>query len=167
MIKKRESFRTICVTALGIALYVALSMTAKIPVIGHSSLDLGYIVFAVYCYYFGSIVGMAVGSIGCLFVSLLTTGWIPLGWIAGNMIIGLIVGRVEENSGLSTIKRIIAVSFAVFIGIFCVKTAIECALYSIPLAVKAPKSALVSVMDAVVMSIGTWLAPKIPVQLRR
>lgn len=167
MTEERERLRTICFVALGIALYVALSMTAKIPVIGHASLDLGYIVFAVYCYYYGSIAGIAVGSIGCLFVSLLTSGWIPLGWIAGNMIIGLIVGKVGKSSGVSTINRIIVVYFAVFLGIFCVKTIVECALYSIPLAVKAPKSALVFVMDAVVMSIGTWLAPKIPVRLRK
>ena len=36
--------KKICLTALGIALYVCVSMLIKIPVVGHISLDLGYIV---------------------------------------------------------------------------------------------------------------------------
>lgn len=158
-----SKIKQISLCGVGIALYVALSMTAKIPVIGHASLDLGYIVFAVYCYYFGSVAGAVVGSVGCLFVSLLTSGWFPPGWIIGNMLIGIIVGKVGRKSGASAPKRICVVIVAVFLGIFCAKTGIECALYSIPLAVKIPKSAVVFAMDAIVMSIGTWLAPKIPV----
>ncbi len=167
MICVSRKLRTLCSVAIGIALYVSLSMTVKIPVVGHASLDLGYIIFAIYCYYYGSIAGMVVGSVGCLFVSLLTSGWFPPGWIVGNMIIGFIVGMVGESGGASTLRRIIVVFFAVFLGIFCAKTIIECALYSIPLAVKVPKSAVIFVMDAVVMSIGTWLAPKIAVRLKK
>lgn len=159
-----KEIRKISLYGIGIALYVALSMTIKIPLAGHASLDLGYIVFAVYCYYFGSIAGMIVGSVGCTFVSLLTSGWFPPGWIIGNMIIGFIVGMVGKEAGASTLKRICVVFFAVFLGIFCAKTIIECALYSIPLAVKVPKSLIVFLTDAVVMSIGTWVAPKIPVK---
>lgn len=153
--------KKISLYGLGIALYVALSMTAKIPVVGHASLDLGYIVFAVYCYYYGSFAGAIVGSIGCTLVSLITSEWFPPGWIVGNIIIGIMVGKLDQKSGASAVKRIVAIFIAVFIGIFFAKTAIECALYSIPLIVKAPKSAVVSIMDAIVMSIGTWMAPKI------
>lgn len=46
-----KNIRRICLVGLGIALYVALSMTVKIPLAGHASLGLGYIVFAVYCYH--------------------------------------------------------------------------------------------------------------------
>ena len=38
----RKHARTMCVVGLGIALYVALSFVAKIPLVGHISLDLGY-----------------------------------------------------------------------------------------------------------------------------
>lgn len=158
-----KKVKNISLCGIGIALYVALSMTIKIPLVGHASLDLGYVVFAVYCYYFGSISGMIVGGVGCMFVSLLTSGWFPPGWIIGNMIIGFIVGMVGEENKTSVLKRICIVFFAVFLGIFCAKTIIECALYSIPLAVKVPKSFIVFLTDAVVMSIGTWVAPKIPV----
>lgn len=162
--KKSNGVRTVCLLGLGIALYVAVSMTAKIPVIGHASLDLGYIVFAVYCYYFGSIVGAVVGGVGCLFVSLLTSGWVPPGWIVGNVLIGLWVGHYGIKNNTSTIKRVLIIVSATFLGIFVAKTFIECALYSIPLAVKVPKSLVVWIMDAAVMSIGTWIAPKIPVR---
>lgn len=167
MLRENKRLKTMCLAALGIALYVALSMTVKIPLVGHASLDLGYIVLAVYCYYFGSVTGMMVGSVGCMFVSLLTSGWFPPGWIIGNMIIGFIVGMVGTESKSSTAKRIVVVFFAVFLGIFCAKTIIECTLYSIPIAVKAPKSAVVFIVDAVVMSIGTRIAPMIKAQIRR
>lgn len=158
-----NEIKRISLCGLGIALYVAISMTIKIPLVGHASLDLGYIVFAVYCYYFGSAIGATVGGVGCMLVSLLTSGWFPPGWIAGNILIGLIVGTVGYRKNISAIKRVCIVVFAVFLGIFCVKTAIECAIYSIPLAVKIPKSAVVFVTDAIVMSIGIWVAPKIPI----
>ena len=79
----------ITLTAVGVAMYVVLSMIAKIPVIAHISLDLGYIVLAVYCYHMGAVSGMIVGGAGCVLVSLLTTGWFPPGWFAGNLLIGL------------------------------------------------------------------------------
>lgn len=154
----KNRLRNMTTAALGIALYVIFSMSMKITVIGHTSLDLGYIVFAVYCYYYGSGTGMIVGSIGCLLVSLLTTGWFPPGWIVGNLIIGFIAGK---SAGLSTWKRILVIFLSVFLGIFCIKTTIECALYQIPILVKIPKSFVAFIMDAIVMSFGTWLAPKI------
>lgn len=157
----KSNIKKIALYGIGIALYVVLSMTVKIPLVGHASLDLGYIVLAVYCYHFGSIAGMVVGGIGCMFVSLLTSGWFPPGWIVGNIFIGFIVGFVGKKQNASTLKRIIAVFLSVFLGIFCAKTLIECALYSIPLAVKVPKSAIVFLTDAIVMCIGTLLAPRI------
>lgn len=160
----KNKAKEISLYGIGIALYVALSMMLKVPLAGHASLDLGYIVFAIYCYYFGSFAGAVVGGIGCLLVSLLTSGWFSPGWIAGNVLIGILVGMVREEKSASTIKRIIVMVVAVFLGIFCVKTLIECVLYSIPLAVKIPKSAVVFVTDAIVMSIGTLIAPKLPIR---
>ena len=86
--------KKICPTALGIALYVALSMTAKIPFVGQISLDLGYIVLAVYCWMFGSVVGGIVGAVGCTLVSLLASGWFPPGWLVANLYIGLFCGWI-------------------------------------------------------------------------
>lgn len=43
----------LCYLAMGTALYIALSATAKIPLIGHIQTDLGYIVFGAFCVLFG------------------------------------------------------------------------------------------------------------------
>ena len=143
-----------------IALYVVLSMAAKIPVVAHISLDLGYIVLAVTCYHTGCVPSMIVGSTGCVIVSMLTTGWFPLGWMLGNLEIGAICGKAYQRGYRPhgfTINCLITVT-AVAIGILGVKTIIECALYEIPLAVKLPKNAAACAIDAVTMCIGVALA---------
>lgn len=157
--------RRIAITSIGIALYVVLSMMAKIPVIAHISLDLGYIVFAMYCYYMGASAAMIVGGAGCVLVSLLTTGWFPPGWLVGNLIIGLFCGILyqRETSATAWVINIIDTIVAVTIGIFCAKTIIECKLYNIPYVVKLPKNAIACVMDTAVMICGLLLAHYKPI----
>lgn len=148
--------KKITFTAIGIALYVVLSMSMKIPLIAHISLDLGYVAFALYCYHFGAISGMIVGGVGCVLISLITTGWFPPGWFLGNLVIGLICGRLYKHN--ATISNIIITIIAVAIGILGIKTVIECKLYGIPYAVKIPKNAIAFITDAIVMSAGTLFA---------
>ena len=52
--------------AMGIALFVALSMCLQVPVFENYYLCLGYVVMAVYCYSFGSFSGTIVGFFGVL-----------------------------------------------------------------------------------------------------
>lgn len=158
--------KKICPTALGIALYVALSMTAKIPFVGHISLDLGYIVLAVYCWMFGSVVGGIVGAVGCTLVSLLASGWFPPGWLVANLYIGLFCGWIfgPKNHGYSKKPRIVhymAVIGSVLLGVGVFKTLIECQLYSIPLEVKVPKNVFAATIDMVTMCIGLYIAPMV------
>ena len=148
--------KKITFTAIGIALYVVLSMSMKIPLIAHISLDLGYIAFALYCYHFGAISGMIVGGVGCVLISLITTGWFPPGWFLGNLVIGVICGCLYRHD--ATINNIIITIIAVAIGILGIKTVIECKLYSIPYTVKIPKNAIAFITDAIVMSAGTLFA---------
>lgn len=155
----------ITLTAVGIAMYVVLSMIAKIPVIAHISLDLGYIVLAVYCYHMGAVSGMIVGGAGCVLVSLLTTGWFPPGWFAGNLLIGLMCGVFyhRRDGVVETMVNISITIAAVVIGILGIKTVIECALYGIPYAVKLPKNGVACVMDAAVMIAGVLFAQHGPI----
>lgn len=150
----------ICYTAVGIALYVVLSMTAKIPVISHISLDLGYVALAVFCYHFGGVTGAIVGGAGCAIISMLTSGWFPPGWFAGNILIGASCGYIYSRKGTTAafIFNAIFSVIAVAIGIILVKSAIECNLYSIPFAVKLPKNAIAAAMDAGVMILGLFVA---------
>lgn len=153
--------RRICMTAIGIALYVAVSMIVKIPVIGHISLDLGYIVLAVFCYIYGGVTGAIIGSAGCTLVSLLASGWFPIGWFLGNAFIGWFCGTRLSYHRYANWKNVAWCIASVFIGVFFIKTCVECLLYSIPLVVKMPKNAIAAAMDAIVMSVGIFIAPKI------
>lgn len=149
--------KTIAYTALGIALYVTLSMMLKIPfAVGHLALDLGYIVLAVYAYRFGAIPAAIVGGCGCCFVSLLSSGWFPIGWILGNIAIGLIIGLFAHH-GHPVMAGISAVP-ATFVGIGIIKTAIECALFAIPWEVKFAKNMVAFAADAIVLVFGCIFA---------
>lgn len=159
----KKSTLYITYTALGIALYVVLSMTMKIPVISHISLDLGYIAFALMCYHFGAIPGMIVGGAGCVLNSLISSGWFPPGWFVGNLVIGLVCGLIYKMARKNptrgrTVLAIITTFIAVFVGVGLIKTVIECHLYGIPFAVKLSKNSIAALMDSVVMSAGLLFA---------
>ena len=54
-----ENVRKLCVTAMGVALFVVLSMCLQVPVFDNYYLCLGYVVMTVYCYSFGAGMGTA------------------------------------------------------------------------------------------------------------
>lgn len=153
----RENTRKLCLTAIGVALYVALSMMVKIPLFtGHLALDLGYVVLAVYAYQMGAVSAAIVGGAGCCLVSMLSSGWFPPGWILGNIFIGLVVGFFAQ--GKSPVPALIAAVPSTFIGIGIIKTAVECWLYAIPWEVKFAKNMVAFVADAIVLLFGCILA---------
>lgn len=154
----------ICLTALGIALYVVVSMSLKIPTgIGHLALDLGYVVLAVYCYIYGGVSGAIVGACGCFLVSLISTGWIAIGWPLGNLLVGALCGvvynRTKDKKWAVPIGMAVTV-VAVFIGVGVIKTVVECAMYSLPLGIKFAKNMVAFAMDAAVMCAGFLFARK-------
>lgn len=151
--------KKIATAGIGIALYVAISMLLKIPLgVGHIMLDLGYIVFAIYCYIHGSIIGAIVGTGGCILVSLLSTGYFPIGWALGNAFIGVVCGRVVDRPLWA---RVVIAVIAVLIGVAGIKTIVESAIWSMPILVKLAKNLVAASADAAVMAIGTYLAPKV------
>ena len=147
--------KTITTLGIGIALYVALSAMIKIPLVGHIQTDMGYIAFGVFCVLFGWL-GAIVGVIGCLIESLIFSGWLPVGWMAGQLAIGVICGVAYKKTSNKVICSLITV-VAVFIGIAIIKTGIECVLYSIPLNVKFVKNFTAFVADSIPMLIGMFL----------
>lgn len=161
-----NSTKRICLIAMGIALYVCVSMIISIPIVGHISLDLGYIVLAIYCYLYGSVAGAIVGTGGCFFVSLLSSGWIPIGWMLGNLFIGVICGRaysVTKGEKYAPWINLFVTIVAVFVGIGLIKTVVECVLYSIPVSVKFAKDLVAFAMDATTMCAGLLLSSKIKI----
>lgn len=144
------------IIGIGIALYVVLGCIMNIPLLAgtHLQTDLGYIAFGVYCCIFGW-PAFIIGTIGCMVESLLISGWIPIGWMAGNIFIGVVCGLVYTKSS-NKITHGIATIISVFIGVGLIKTVIECALYGIPFIVKLPKNAIAFIADSIPMVIGLF-----------
>ena len=156
--------RNVVFTGIGIALYIVMSLTLKIPIVGHISVDLGYIALAIYCYHFGAVSGAIVGGAGCAIMSTLVYGMFPPGWLVGNVLIGLICGFLYcKNEKFEVLRNVLLTILAVFIGVGIVKTIIECAMFHIPFEVKFIKNFIAFVCDAAVMIMGILVAPKIPV----
>ena len=66
--------RKICITAMGIALFVVLALCLQLPVFENYYLCIGYVVMTLFCCYFGPLSGMAVGGLGGVLYCLLTSG---------------------------------------------------------------------------------------------
>lgn len=149
---------------VGIALYTVLGMSVNIPLIGHIQTDLGYVAFGAFLYLFGWSATI-IGIIGCLFESLIVSGWIPIGWMAGQLAIGLICGIVYKRSD-NKIVHILTTILAVFIGIGLIKTVIECSLYGIPFEVKFAKDMVAFVADVIPMLIGLFIGYRLDKEAR-
>lgn len=169
----KNSVKMICYLATGIALYIALSMTMKIPLIGHIQTDLGYIVFGVFCVLFGW-KAFVVGLIGCFIESFIFSGWIPIGWMLGQIFIGITCGicytLCDKKIKNKTIKYIICISvtaLSITIGIIGIKTAVECLLYKIPLVVKITKNSIAAVADFIPMVLGFIVGELLKKRIKR
>lgn len=154
--------KKVAYTAMLSALYVVLGMSMKIPLISHIQTDLGYFVFGVAVVILGPL-GAVVGVVGCLLESQLINGWVPIGWMAGQLFIGVCCGLVFRGRGLKKIDvfDVLFVALVVFCGVGAIKTMIECLLYHIPLLVKLPKNAIASVADTIPMVLGLFFAKDI------
>ena len=148
--------KRITYTAILAAVYVVLSVLIKIPVAGHITLDMGYIALMVAIVCLGPVPAMEVGAIGAALESLMTAQrGISPGWILMNAIIGLLCGyalqKVKSDSGKQFIlAAIFSVFGAALLGI-AVKTAVDCLLYSLPLAPKIVTGLIAWVLDSLVM----------------
>lgn len=161
--------RYICLTAFGIAMYCALSLSMKIPLgVGHIAVDLGYIVLAAYAYHMGSISAAVVGGCAAAIMSVLS-GWFSAEWVAANAFVGLTCGALYEKSraAKSIAKNLIITVFFVGVGMLVIKTSVSCWMFSIPVAVKLPKSLTAWVIDSIVMCFGVVLAPRLPIKANK
>lgn len=158
--KMSPSTKKICITAIGIALFVVLSLCLQVPVFENYYLCLGYVVMTVFCYYMGPISGMVVGSFGVILYCLLISGLRGMpGWAMGNLVIGLIVGltcRMTAGMKNQWLRHLIlggAILGSVAIGMLGVKSLVEAVIYAQPMLLRVMKNAYAFVADAVVMII--------------
>ena len=148
--------KKICYLSVLTALYVVLSAFLKINLIGNIQIDLGYIAFAVALCMFGA-EGTVVGAFGCALESILFSAYgFSVSWFVANLTIGVCCGLVFMAYN-DIMPRIISIVIFAAVGLLVEKTLIECALYSIPLAVKIPKNAVAFAVDTVAMVSGVVL----------
>ncbi len=154
------STKKICITAMGTALFVVLSLCLQVPVFENYYLCLGYVVMTLFCYYFGPISGMTVGGLGVVLYCLLTSGLRGMpGWTVGNLVIGLFVGltckftlRIKKQ----WIRHIIigiSVVVSAAVAMLGVKSLIEALLYAQPMLLRMAKNTYAFIADVVVMII--------------
>ena len=70
----KNTTKQICITAMGVALFVALTLCVQVPVFQNYYLCLGYVVMTVYCYTIGTKSGTIVGTMGVVLYCLLISG---------------------------------------------------------------------------------------------
>ena len=146
--------------AVGIALFVVLSLCLQVPVFENYYLCLGYVVMAVYCYSFGTLSGTIVGFFGVVLYCLVISGMRGMpGWALGNIVIGSALGMVFKKTRdmKSTVLRLllecVVIVFATALGILVVKSETECLLYSQPFLVRAAKNISAFIADCVMLVI--------------
>ena len=168
--------KDICITAMGVALFVALSMCLRVPVFENYYLCLGYIVMAVYCYSFGAVKGTIVGVMGTVLYCLLINGLRGMpGWAMGNIAIGIFLGvwfKVTKKQRLNMsmfwyIYTSILIIAAVAFGILGMKSAIECILYAQPMAIRLANNVYAFVSDVVVLVASLPICKRVDSILRK
>ena len=148
----------IALLAVGISLFVALSMCLQVPVFENYYLCLGYVVMAVYCYSFGTVNGTIAGTLGVVLYCLVINGLRGMpGWALGNIVIGVILGlafRTTKKMHSLTIRTVINISAIIAgtaLGILVIKSLTESILYAQPFMIRAGKNIYAFVADVVVL----------------
>ena len=82
----KTAIKRISINAMGIALFVVLSLCLQVPVFQNYYLCLGYVVMTFYCYSISLISGTIVGTLGVILYCLLISGLRGMpGWALGNL----------------------------------------------------------------------------------
>ena len=148
----------ISLLAVGIALFVALSMCLQVPVFENYYLCLGYVVMAVYCYSFGTISGTVAGTLGVVLYCLVINGLRGMpGWALGHVVIGICLGltfrmtKQMKNRVLATALCVAAIVAGTALGILGIKSITESILYGQPFLIRAGKNVYAFIADVAVL----------------
>lgn len=158
-----KSLNKLCLSGIGVALFVALSMCLRVPVFENYYLCLGYIVMAVWLKSVGIYSGTIVGTLGTILYCTLIGGLRGMpGWAIGNIVIGLTLGVwFQLTKALKSVKKtfivaILTMIIIVFVSAFSilgVKSVVEVTLYGQPFLVRAASNFNAFVADALVLII--------------
>jgi len=152
------STKKLCMYAMGVALFVILTLCLQVPVFENYTICLGYVVITIFCYYFGAGGGMIVGGTGVILYCLLTNGIRGMpGWVLGNLFIGLSVNltcRFTVKMKQQALRHIligVMIIISAAVAMLLVKSFVEVILYAQPLYVRMAKNMYAFVSDAAVM----------------
>lgn len=155
---KKTTINFITNSAIGIALFVVLSLCLQVPVFQNYYLCLGYVAMTVYCYSIGTASGTIVGTIGVILYCLLISGLRGMpGWAMGNLFLGIIMGTtfrlIKKNQKpiVETIIAVIIIIISTAIAMLGIKSIIECLLYSQPFMVRVATNMYAFIADAFVI----------------
>ena len=143
---------------IGTALYVAISIFVKIPLVNRIRFEMGYAVFGLYIPTF-SYAASFVGVAGCILSNMLTGGSFPLAWAVGQLFTGLMTAFVCKKTE-NTVIRCIFGAVAVFIGVGLIKTFLEILIFRFPFWAKFTSNLVAVVADAIPFLIGIGLSKK-------
>ena len=171
----RKNTKQICRIAMGIALYVVLSLCLQIPIFENYYICLGYIVMAIYCYSFGPVDGAAVGFLGCVLFCLLTNGLRGMpGWSLANLYIGFYLGLYFKTGRfgnnhifLKYLLDICSIIMFCTIGIFLIKSGVEALLYHQLWILRIIKNTYAFIADALVLVLSLPICVKVDNILKR
>lgn len=156
----KKNLKLLTATAIGIALFVVLSLCLQVPVFENYYLCLGYVVMAVYCCSFGTVSGTIVGALGVVLYSLLINGMRGMpGWALGNVAIGIGLGLTFAWSKKLPSKPLrlgiwtLAVVIFTAIGILGVKSLVDSLIRAQPFLVRVGMNVYAFVSDVVVLLI--------------
>ena len=168
----KNATRQICINAMGVALFVALTLCVQVPVFQNYYLCLGYFVMTAFCYMIGAAEGAIVGTLGVVIYCLITGGVRGMpGWALGNLVIGIILGltfklvkKIRKPAVEIAISTFVA-TVSVAIGILVVKSGVEHVIYSLPFGLRVVTNIYAFIADVVIIVISIpickLLEPKI------
>ena len=146
--------KKLALMAVGIALFVVLSLCLQVPVFENYYLCLGYVAMAVYCYSFGTLAGTVVGFFGVILYCVVISGLRGMpGWALGNIVIGAALGlcfkrtKPMKNRTLASAVEIAVIAASVALGILVVKSETESLLYTQPFLVRVAKNSYAFAAD--------------------
>ncbi|MBO6040092.1 MAG: ECF transporter S component [Oscillospiraceae bacterium] len=166
--------KKLALLAVGIALFVVLSLCLQVPVFENYYLCLGYVVMAVYCWSFGTLAGTVVGFFGVILYCVVISGMRGMpGWALGNVVIGLALGfcfsesRGMKSRWLRLLLCVPVIVLACAAGILGVKSLTEHLLYAQPFAVRAAKNVSAFVADAAMLILSLPICELLDKQARK
>lgn len=156
----KNTTKRICINAMGIALFVALTLCIQVPVFQNYYLCLGYFVMTAFLYIIGTMSGTLVGTMGVILYCIVTGGLRGMpGWAVGNLVIGIIMGvtfklvKKLNKPLLEIIISSVVAIFSVALGILVVKSGVEQCLYSLPFFLRVATNVYAFIADVVIIII--------------